>query len=186
MAATLTESVLQDVMTGIAKIKLVPVGKIIATTFDEADEIFTVKDSVNVSQTAPTKNEVKIDQRETAIAVTYESGEFTITGQIPSMAEPLLKYFYNTTATAPIAITGYNAGVGVKLDRKSVKAMLYIEAQSGQALIITNCEFVTNIMWDSTSTTPLRLEFTATALTALGGDNGEEAEVIFYPKKKVA
>lgn len=185
MAATLTKSVLSDVMTGIASIKLAPVGKITTTTFDATDEIFTIRDSVNVSQTTPTKNEIKIDQAETAIAVTYESGEFTITGQIPSAAKPLLDYFYETTTTAPVAITDHDTGVGVKLTQKTVRAMMYIKAQSGPALVITNAEFVTNIMWDSTSTNPLRLEFTATALTAVGGENGEEAEVIFYPKKKV-
>lgn len=176
MAATLNKEMLDTVMMGIASIKLTKqTGTLTATTFDDADEIFTTRDSLSITQSAPTKTEIKVDQFDTAIAVAYEPGEFTITGQIPSVAKELLDYFFETTGS-PTAITGYKSATGVEAKTKPVSATMLIESQDKSAgIVFMNTEFVANFAWDSTSTTLLRIEFTA---TVKANPNGEDIVIL--------
>lgn len=179
MAATLTKKMLEDVMMGIASIKIIPqTGTLTATSFDDADEIYTTRDSVSVAQTAPSKTELKVDQTDTAIAVAYEAGDFTITGQIPSVAKPLLDYFFETTGS-PTPITGYKTAIGIEAKTKPVRATMLIESQDkSTGIVFMNVEFVANFAWDSTSTTLMRIEFTATVMS---NPDGEDI-VILYAK----
>lgn len=179
MAATLTKAALDKVFLGISKIQLAPVGELKATTFDLADEIFTVKDSVSFSQAQPTKTEIKVDQLSAAIAATYESGEFTISGNIPSVAKEILQYFFKVNATAPVAITGFTSGTGVDLQDKIITAMVKITNSTGdRAIVIPRCEFIANFDWSSTSSSPLATMFTATPKLNPEG----KGDVIFYEK----
>ena len=179
MAATLTKAVLDKVFIGISKIQLAPVGTLAATTFDNADEIFTVKDSVSFSQAQPTKTEIKVDQFSAPIAATYEAGEFTITGNIPSVAKEILKYFFNVNATEPANITGFSKGTAIDLTNKIVNAMVKITNSTGDmAIVIPRCEFVANLDWSSTSTTPMATMFTATPKINTDG----KGDVLFFEK----
>lgn len=163
MAATLTKAALDKVFVGISKIELAPIAPITATTFDDADQIFTVRDSVSFSQAQPTKTEINVDQFSAPIAATYEAGEFTITGNIPSVAKAVLQYFFKVNATAAPAITGFAAGTAIDLENKIVNAMVKITNQAGtMAIVIPRCEFIANFDWSSTSTTALATAFTAT------------------------
>lgn len=178
--AKLTKSVNSHVFMGISTIKLIPqTNTLTATSFDDADEIFTVKDSVNISQTAPTKTESKVDQFDTAIAVAYEPGEFTITMQLPSNAKELLEYFFETLPNN-IVITGYTESVGIELTTKRTKVTMLIESQDkSTARAYMNVEFVAVFAADGTSTTPQRIDLTGTVLA-----NPEGPDIIDFYKIK--
>ncbi len=179
MAATLTKAALDKIFVGISKIQLAPVGELKATTFDTADEIFTVKDSVSFSQAQPTKTEIKVDQFSAPIAASYESGEFTITGNIPSLAKEILAYFYKVNSTAPVAITGFTKGTGIDLENKIVEAMIKITSGDGKmAVVIPRCEFIANFDWSNTSTSAMAVMFTATPKINPDG----KGDVLFYEK----
>lgn len=174
----------QIVATGIAAVSLAPMAKLTAST-EWSEKFYTLKDSVSITQDPPTKTEIKVDQKESAVSVTYESGSFTIEFDIPDIAKEVLSEFYNSVATAPVAPTNMEA-IGLKLDNKIIKTMLKIDFASGQAIIIPNCEIVSSISASDLSTSPVNIHITATALSAIGGDENEEADVIFYYKKKAA
>lgn len=165
MAATLTEKMLGDLMMGISKIQLVPPIKAAITnaTFADADEIYTTRDSLSITQSAPSKTEIKVDQFDTAIAVAYEPGDFTITGQIPSVAAPLLNYFFDSVKGAVThTLPGFEATT-LNSDTKITHAAMLITSQSGKTKVcFTNTEFVANFAWDNTSTNLMRIEFTGT------------------------
>ena len=167
------------VSTGIAKVSVAPIGKITASTV-WTELFYTLKDSVNISQGEPTNNEIKVDQKQTAIAVSYEAGEFNISFDIPDTSKEIIEYFYNTVAGTPYAPEGKEA-IGVLLDNKITKAMLKFDFESsGQSLVITNGEFVPNLSGETLSTNPLAIHVTATAKAAEGGAAAEESDVIFY------
>lgn len=171
------------VSTGIAKISLAPIGKIDESTAWK-EVFYTLKDSVNISQTEPTKNEIKVDQKQTPIAVSYESGEFNISFDIPDTAKEVIKQFYNTDDGLVYAPDDTEA-VGVLLDNRIVKTMIKFDFQSsGQSLIVTNGEMVANLSGDTLSTNPLAIHVTVTAKAAEGGDNAEKSDVVFYNSTK--
>lgn len=174
---TLTKAALDKVFVGISKIQLAPIGTLTATTFDNADEIFTVKDSVTFSQAQPSKTEIKVDQFSAPVAAIYEAGEFTLTGQIPSIAKEILKYFFSVNGTAAPAITGFKAGTAVDLEDKTIEAMVKITNASGtMAIVIPKCEFIANFDWSSTSSNAMAVAFTATPKVNPNGTG----DILFY------
>lgn len=174
----------QIVATGITALSTAPMGKLAADTV-WSEKFYTLKDTVAITQDPPTKNEIKVDQLANAVAVSYESGNFTIEFDIPDIAKELLSEFYNQVETAPVAPADKEA-IGLKLDNKITKTMLKIDFQSGQSIIIPNCEMVPSMSASSLSTSPVNIHITATALAAIGGDTYESADVIFFYKKKAA
>lgn len=175
----LTKAVLDKVFVGISKIQLASVGTLAATTFDTADEIFTVKDSVSFSQAQPSKTEIKVDQFSAPIAATYEAGEFTITGSIPSVAKEILQYFFKTNAAANPNITGFSKSTAVDLENKVINAMVKItNADGNMAVVIPRCEFIANFDWSSTSSNAFAVAFTATPKINPDG----KGDVLFYEK----
>lgn len=167
----------QIIATGIAAVSLAERAKLTDSTM-WSEKFYTFKDSVNITQEPPTKNEIKVDQLEAAVGVSYEGGDFTIEFDIPDIAKVILEEFYNKTNADPTAPSGFEA-VGLKLNNKIVKTMLKIDFQSGQSIIIPNCQMVSSFTGTDFSTSPLKIHITATALSAIGGDSYEEADVIF-------
>ena len=108
MAATLTHDMLADLRKGIATIMLKkypddPDEFSFATLdFSTEEEIFTVKDSFTISEGDPSTDNLQIDQMNEIIESMITEGDYTMTGQIPSNAQALYEYFYESGA----AITG--------------------------------------------------------------------------------
>lgn len=177
MAATLTESILKDLEMGNASVKLIEQTDTISDTmFDDADKIFTTEGTLQIAQAEATKTEFKIDQKDAAVAVNYESGEFTINGTVPSSAIELFDYFYNKSTIQPTLTTGitaedgvtkYTQATGYNLDAKRKKVTMLVESQSKKtAIIFVNVELVTSLSWGDVKTTPIGLTFTGTVLAA--------------------
>ena len=179
METTLTKAALDRVFVGISRIQLAPIGTLTDTSFDNSDEIFTVKDSVTFSQAQPSKTEIKVDQFSAPIAATYESGEFTLTGSIPSVAKEILSYFFKTNPSTPVKITGFSNSTAIDLENKIINAMVKITNAAGDmALVIPRCEFIANFDWSSTSSNAFAVAFTATP--KVNPDN--KGDVLFYEK----
>lgn len=175
MAATLTEAMLKDLMVGNAGIRIVEqVGTLTDTTFDDADQIFTTEGTLNIAQGDPTKTEIKIDQSDLAIDTSYTSGEFPITGTVPSSAIPLFDYFYNKSTIQPTLTSGitsvdgttkYKQASGYNLDNKRKKVTMLVESQSKKtAVVFMNVDMVVSLNWGDVKTNPLGLNFNGTVL----------------------
>ena len=179
MAATLTKAMLDKVFKGISHIYVVEPKTITATTFDGADEIFTLKDSVTFSQAQPTKTEINVDQFTAPIAATYEAGEFSIAATVPSVAKEVLEYFYTKNATAVTPITGFASGVAIDLANKVINVSLKMVNDSGDmAVVIPRCEIIANMDWSDTSTSAFGQALTITP--KVNPDN--TGDVLFYYK----
>ena len=99
MAATLTKTMLSDMMKGNAAISLLACpdsGEVTlgSLDFSEADQIFTVKDSFSISEGDPTTENTQIDQMDEIIDSQITEGDYSMTGQVPSNATALFDYFY--------------------------------------------------------------------------------------------
>lgn len=175
MAATLTDEILKDLAIGNSSIKMVEqTDTLTATTFDEADRIFTTEGTLNIAQGDPTKTDVKIDQSDLAIDTSYTAGEFTITGTVPSSAIALFDYFYNKSTSQPTITAGitasdgttkYNSAAAYNLDNKRKKVTMLLESQSNKtAIVFMNVDMIVSINWNDVKTSPLGLNFTGTVL----------------------
>lgn len=164
-----------QVATGIAKVSLAPIGKVTASTAWE-ELFYTLRDSVSITQAAPTKTEINVDQTSTAVAVTYEYGEFTVEMDVPDIAGDIIKAFFkmDTTDYAPAGAKAH----AIKLDTNIVKKMVKIGFTSGQEIIFTNAEMVANFDGSGLSTSALNIHLTITAKAAVGGTSAESAELI--------
>ncbi len=183
MPATLTTAALGKLFLGCSKIKLAPVGALTATTFDSADEIFTTKDSISISQGSPTKTEIKVDQFDSPIASTYEKGDFTISATLPTIAKEILEYFFkDNDPTTPVNITGFTYNTGVDLDVKIITCQMLLISKDGTAsIVIPKCEIVANFNGDgSNNTAPLSIQLTCTPIANLTSGTG--GTVLFYGK----
>lgn len=147
----------------------------VGTTWTES--FYTLKDSVAVSQAEPTKAEILVDQIDAPIYLNYDTGAFTVTGTIPDVSNTILSLIY-TTGTAPFAPSGYTA-TGIKTDIKVLNKMFKITFDSGQVIIITNGDFVANLVGDSLSTTALAHKFTIVAKAGTAAI-AQGAEVVMW------
>lgn len=179
MAATLTKAVLDKVFKGISHIYIVEQQALTATTFDDADELFTLKDSVSFSQAQPSKTEINVDQFTAPIAATYEAGEFSIAATVPSVAKEVLEYFYTKNSAGVTAITGFSSGTAIDLTNKVINISLKLVNDSGDmAIVIPRCEVIANMDWSSTSTAAFGQVLTMTP--KVNPDN--TGDVLFYQK----
>lgn len=132
---TLTRALLNDLFKGVAHITLMPFDKVKQATgtqaggikwegltFTGGDEIFTIKDSFQISQADATQEELNIDQSDIAIDTTVTAGEWTFSGNIPSVAAALCNVFYNKG----VAITaGSGTGIGGQESGKNYGGQAY-------------------------------------------------------------
>lgn len=161
---------------GITAISYADIAEIsVSTVWTES--FYTTLDSVNVSQAEPTKSEIKVDQFDAPVYLTYEAGEFVISGTIPDISSTVASLLYNTT-TAPYAPTGFTA-VGIKTAEKIMKKMWKVDFESGASVIVTNGAFVASLNGDNLSTGALSHNFTITA-NAGTPDVAEGADVVVW------
>ena len=161
---------------GIVSIKYADKAEIaVGTVWTEA--FYTLRDSVSVTQSEPTKAEILVDQLDAPIYLNYTDGDFKVTGTIPNTAASVLGLIYNTT-TAPYAPTGYTA-TGVNTNIKVLNKMWQITFESGQVIIITNGDFAAALDGSTLKTTALAHKFT---IVAKAGTTGiaQGAEVVMW------
>lgn len=181
--ATLTKAMLEDLHKGMAAISLLPypTGGVDFDTLDfkSADQIFTIKDSFNLTPSESSTEEIKIDQRDESIDTTVTKGEWTMAGNIPSIATALLAYFFNQgqTVSSLIGQEGDTyAGASYFSEAKEVICSVLIESASKKtAVAFARVKFVVNgISMDGTDT-PSYLAFTGSVLANTMSNKGDFA-----------
>ena len=86
MPATLTDAMKSDLHLGNAELKIALWSDtaLTATTFTDADSIFTVKDTLAITEGTPTYTSLKLDQlNENYAAPLTDKGDSTIAATIP-------------------------------------------------------------------------------------------------------
>lgn len=181
--ATLTKTMLEDLHKGMASISLVtyPSGGVDFDTLDfkGADQIFTIKDSFSLTPSDATTEEIKIDQRDEVIDTTVTKGEWTMAGNIPSVATELLEYFFTKGQTIA-SLIGQDgdtyAGAGFFSEAKEVICSVLIESASKKtAIAFARVKFVVNGVSIEGTDTPSYLAFTGSVLANTMAGKGDFA-----------
>lgn len=188
--ATLTKDLLAPLHKGCSSIQLLPVvdGKVenfAALDFTDADLIYSIKDTFNISQDEPAVTELKIDQGDAIIDTDIEAGAINITASYPVAAVEAFNYFYNQGA-AITAIKSHDKatyeGQSYFNTAKTVECSLLAQSQSGDTAIAFARVQLTVSMQQDDSTQPLYLAVTGKVLTNLADNVGDFAIL----KKKAA
>lgn len=182
---TLTHSLLANLFKGNAAISLLPytsagVASFGALDFGGADQIYTIKDSFQISQADPTSTEIKIDQKDETIDTVTEKGEWTISGNVPTIAQEILEVFYTKSNTTVSGVEGQDgttsySGEAFFSEPKEVYATMMVESSSlHRALIFAKVKMIAGVSMDDSSN-PAYLKLTMTILandesTGLVGD----------------
>lgn len=176
MAATLTKSMLEDLHLGNASLSILPYTKggvlLDSLDFTGADQLFTLQDSLQITPSDPETNAIKIDQNNETIDFSFEEGDWTVTGNIPSTAKALLSYFYKEGSAS--SITGQDGDVysGQAYDTsKEVELSVLIESQSKKtAIALARVKMAVNPPAVENRTTPAYVKFTGYVLVNPLGD----------------
>lgn len=192
MAATLSNSMKDDLATGNAKILLAnyAAGALSDTTFTGADEIYTQKDTFKVTEGDPTSTMIELDQNGgEKVGQVVVSGETTIEATIPFTAVELFDYFYKKASTSTISLTAgivsgattYKTGTNYSFaNKKVVKVKMFVESNSGNtALVFHNVDLMVTLIQDNVNTTPLGLKLSGKVFE--DGTNGAFARMTGTP-----
>lgn len=177
MAATLTDAMKKDLHLGNTEIKLAlwTDTALSATTFTDADSIFTTKDTFAITEGTPTYTSLKLDQgNEVFASPLTDKADSTVAGTIPFNSMELLDYFYENATTQPVAtevapliIAGdsYTSAKAYKISDKVVKVRMYIKSKSGNtAIVLMNVDLAISLVYGSISSTPLGFALAGTIM----------------------
>lgn len=191
MPATLTNAMLADLHSGSAAISLVaynpatgtifaPGESQTAVSFAAADQLFTLKDSLNLSSDDPSNTDIKIDQFDQIIDTIFEEGgNWQVSGNVPTQATEVFDYFFNGGATVA-SISGNTiggsavtyAGKSYMNTKKSVEVAMLLESESrNTAIAFARVRLTVNFPAKDDDTNPLYLHFTGYILP-----NGAEGQ----------
>lgn len=181
--ATLTRELLAPLHKGNASIQLLPVtdGKVsnLATLdFTDADLIYSIKDSFNISQDDPEVTELKIDQGDAVIDTDTESGAINITGNYPTIAQEAFEYFFNKgeAVTAIKSQDGKSyAGQSFFNTPKEVECSVLATSQDGSTAIAFARVKLTVAIKQDDSSNPLYLAVSGKVLSNLADGVGDFA-----------
>lgn len=177
--ATLTHAMLDDLHIGNASLSLkaFPDGGLditdpTATDFSAADQIFTLEGTFNLTADDPTSNDIRIDQHQEVINTQLEKGgNWQMTGNIPSIAQSVLEYFYTAgatisagTAQAPTGVKGaentYYSGKGFMATPNEVEVSVLIESESkNTAILCPHVKMIVSKPKKDDNTNPAYLSF---------------------------
>lgn len=144
MAQILTHALLSDLHKGIAQTALLPVvdgqGTLNAADFSDADLLYSIKDSFDISWDEPTVEEIKVDQNDETIDTNMtDEGEVTLTANYPSNAGAALEYFFKK-AKAVTGVTGPNgktySGSSYFKRPKTIEVSLMSTSSSEESCVI--------------------------------------------------
>lgn len=171
--ATLTKAMLNDLHRGCAAISLKPYSNGLssfALDFTGADQIFTIKDTFQISKDDPSVTEIKIDQGDVTIDTDTTDGTWSLSGQIPSVAKAVLEYFFTKGETISTAVKGqggdsYANGQAFFSTPKEVHVTMMVESASKKtAIIFAHVKMTVGLSNDS-SENPAYLKLTGSILT---------------------
>lgn len=179
---TLSSGMLEDLHRGMAHLSLLPYptsGGVTFSTLDfqGADEIYTIKDSFSLSYSDPSVTEIKIDQLDKTIDSIPETGEYTMAGNIPSVAVAVLDAFGKKAKDITTAVKGQEGtsykGASFGNAIQDVNCTVLLESASLKtAIAFANVKFNVFPPSQDDNSNPAYMKFTATVLanTAEGNE----------------
>ena len=170
MAATLTHAMLDDLHIGNACISLKAyasggVDITQAITFAAEDKIYTLEGSFNLECDDPSSTDIRIDQHQEVIDVQFDKGgNWRMTGNIPSVAQALLEYFF-TSGQATGTITGGESstytGKGFMATPEIVEVTVLVESESkNTAILFPHVKMIVSKPKKDDNSNPAYLSFT--------------------------
>lgn len=153
MPATLTHAMLDDLHIGNASLSLLPynaagVDITSGLDFTGADQIFTLEGTFNLESDDPSSTDIKIDQHQEVIDTSIDKGgNWRMTGNIPSIAQELLDYFYVAgaaieagTLASKTGVKGaegaYYTGKGFMATPETIEVTILAESESKNTAIL--------------------------------------------------
>ena len=168
--ATLTHAMLDDLHIGNACISLKAyasggVDITQAITFAAEDKIYTLEGSFNLECDDPSSTDIRIDQHQEVIDVQFDKGgNWRMTGNIPSVAQALLEYFF-TEGQATGTVTGGESstytGKGFMATPEIVEVTVLVESESkNTAILFPHVKMIVSKPKKDDNTNPAYLSFT--------------------------
>lgn len=179
MAATLTSAMLNDLNTGNSVLKLIPYVAGTGVNFDitggvdfsQAEEIFTLENSFQISKDAPSFSSTKIDQKHKVIDSAVNAGDnYTMQGNIPSIAVALLSFAFEegSASAAKVKLSAsesYDGTKAYKLGSKEKEYTVLAISQSGNtAIAFARVKFIFSEPQHDDNSTPTYVHFDAVVL----------------------
>ena len=176
--ATLTHAMLDDLHIGNACLSLLdytPSGVDITSglDFSSADQLYTLEDTFNLSCDDPSSTDIRIDQHREVIDVAIDkSGNWTMTGNIPSQAAALFEKFYDSgasisagTVSSPTGVKGaegtYYTGKGFMATTNIVEVTILAESETkNTAILFPHVKLIVSKPKKDDNSNPLYLTFT--------------------------
>ena len=170
MPATLTHAMLDDLHIGNACISLKAytsggVDITQAVSFAAEDKIYTLEGSFNLECDDPSSTDIRIDQHQEVIDVQFDKGgNWRMTGNIPSVAQALLEYFF-TSGQATGTITGGESstytGKGFMATPEIVEVTVLVESESkNTAILFPHVKMIVSKPKKDDNSNPAYLSFT--------------------------
>lgn len=168
--ATLTHAMLDDLHIGNACISLKAytsggVDITQAVSFAAEDKIYTLEGSFNLECDDPSSTDIRIDQHQEVIDVQFDKGgNWRMTGNIPSVAQALLEYFF-TSGQATGTITGGESstytGKGFMATPEIVEVTVLVESESkNTAILFPHVKMIVSKPKKDDNSNPAYLSFT--------------------------
>ena len=176
---TLTHAMLDDLHIGNACLSLLPypaggvdITDPTVTDFSSSDQIYTLEGTFNLECDDPSSTDIKIDQHQEVIDVQIDkSGNWRMTGNIPSIATSVLSYFFPDgatiaagTASSPTAVKGAEGtsytGKGYMATPDTVEVMVLAESESkNTAILFPHVKMIVSKPKKDDNTNPAYLSF---------------------------
>ena len=174
---TLTHAMLDDLHIGNASLSLLAydaagVDITSGLDFSNADQIYTLEGTFNLEADDPTSNDIRIDQHQEVIDVQIDkSGNWRMTGNIPSVAASVLGYFYPEgsaiaagTAQAVKGVKGtdgaFYTGQGFMATPETVEVTVLAESESkNTAILFPHVKMIVSKPKKDDNTNPAYLSF---------------------------
>lgn len=189
--ATLTHAMLDDLHIGNACLSILDyassgVDITSGLDFSSADQLYTLEDTFNLSCDDPSSTDIRIDQHREVIDVAIDkSGNWTMTGNIPTQAVAVFNKFYNSgaeitagTASSPKGVTGHEGtfytGKGFMATPNIVEVTVLAESETkNTAILFPHVKLIVSKPKKDDNSNPLYLTFTGFILPNAykNGDN---------------
>lgn len=187
--ATLTHAMLDDLHIGNASLSLLAytagIDLSAGMDFSAADQLFTLEGSFNLAYDDPSGTDIKIDQHKEVIDTQIDKGgNWRMTGNIPSVAQELLEYFFTEGATIAAgtasAVKGVKGSDGAFYTGKAflatpetIEVSILVESESkNTAILFPHVKLVVSPVKKDDNTNPAYLSFVGFILPNPGLSSG--------------
>ena len=179
MAQTISVAALADLHIGVASIALLPYTASTGVTvsglnFGEAEQLFSLENTFNLSSGSPTFNDIRVDQHRKVIDSSVETDDsWTLTGNFPSQAKALFDLAF-TSVGSTVTITGHKdggvsgtsySGQGYSNVSKIAEYSVLVESETkNTAIVFARVRIIFSKPAHDDNTTPTYVTFTGSVL----------------------